>query len=77
MVLFNPNDIGIGIFMLALLFATFVAMTRYGASQALALPLVACAMLALQRVLRINAQVIGGERPDPKIATSCSCCGKG
>lgn len=57
--MYNPLTAVAGIAMLALLIATFTAMTRYKAPQALAMPLLACAFLVIQgtsagEILRIG-----------------------
>ena len=46
--MYNPFAAIMGILMLALLFATFTAMTKYKVPQALAMPLLACTFLVIQ-----------------------------
>ena len=48
MLTLDPNCAVMGITMLVILFAAFTAMTRHGAPQALAMPIVACIFLGLQ-----------------------------
>jgi len=46
--LFDPYSISTGMFMLALLLATFTLMAKYRTPQALAMPMLACALIGIQ-----------------------------